>query len=89
MHRTIAWLIEHGVETYDLLANPAEYKRDYSNAKVVLSGHAINLTSRGVLYTSLWTRTLKPMLRAAFVRLPDPLRNALAALRRKELKISA
>ncbi len=75
-----------GAKSYDLLANPTDYKKDYSNTTTALTGHVINLTSRGTLYTKVWTQSLYPWLRHSFYRLPASLRQNLAAIGKRDLK---
>jgi CelD/BcsL family acetyltransferase involved in cellulose biosynthesis len=75
-----------GVKSYDLLANPTDYKKDYSNTTSALTGHVINLTNRGSFYTKIWTQSLYPWLRHSFYRLPAGLRQNLAAIGKRDLK---
>jgi CelD/BcsL family acetyltransferase involved in cellulose biosynthesis len=89
MHRTIAWLIQHGALTYDLLANAEGYKQDYCSVQTQLCSYAVDLTGKGRIYTRMWTRILEPAIIRIFRSLPDPIRGLLAALRRTEVQLGA
>lgn len=86
MCHLINQLVDMGATSYDLLANPTDYKKDYSNQVTLLTGHVISLTTRGTLYTKVWTQALHPWLRHSFYRLPAGLRQSLAAIGKRDLK---
>jgi CelD/BcsL family acetyltransferase involved in cellulose biosynthesis len=78
---TINGLIEMRAKTFDLMGNTTEYKNDYANRTVALSGAVINFTARGKLFTSAWTENMEPTLRKLFYRLPNGWRQHIAAAR--------
>jgi CelD/BcsL family acetyltransferase involved in cellulose biosynthesis len=61
MDMTIGWLLDNGVETYDLLANQASYKDSWSDRQMRLSCYAVSRNLRGWLYLNLWLAWLKPI----------------------------
>lgn len=65
MEMTVCWLIDNGVSTYDLLANPTAYKDSWSNRIVGLGTYTIARTWRGRLYARGWLPTLRPALKRA------------------------
>jgi CelD/BcsL family acetyltransferase involved in cellulose biosynthesis len=89
MEMTLAWLIDNGVRVFDLLANPSDYKADYSNRTVSLSGHAMSMTRYGKVYASVWQSLLRPALKHSFKMLPADLRVGVSILRKLELSYSA
>jgi CelD/BcsL family acetyltransferase involved in cellulose biosynthesis len=89
MCHVINTLRDMGARKYDLLANPTDYKKDYSNQSTQLTGHVINLTSRGTLYTKVWTEWLKPNIRHLFYSLPTGLRQNLATMHKLNPKNGA
>jgi CelD/BcsL family acetyltransferase involved in cellulose biosynthesis len=82
MHKSICWLIENDVATLDLLANPTDYKQNYTSHVTALQGYVVNLTWRGVGYTAIWTRRVKPVLKAILSRLPYRVRVFILAARK-------
>lgn len=70
MDFTVAWLIEQGVGSYDLLTNPANYKASWTNSSIAVSGHARALTWRGRLYASTWLPAVRPALKRLHARMP-------------------
>jgi CelD/BcsL family acetyltransferase involved in cellulose biosynthesis len=81
MDMTIGWLIDHGVETYDLLANQASYKESWSDRQMRLSCYAVARNWRGRLYLRLWLAWLRPIVKRGagrFVALRQRQRRLLA-----------
>lgn len=74
MDMTVCWLIEQGVKTYDLLANPTDYKDSWSNKTIGLETYAVPVTLVGKAYTNLWTAGLRPPLQRFYRSLPDKVR---------------
>ncbi len=70
MEMTVGWLIDNGVQAYDLLPNPAEYKASWSNESVAMAGHALPLTWKGRFYAGSWLPTLRPALKRLWARVP-------------------
>jgi CelD/BcsL family acetyltransferase involved in cellulose biosynthesis len=89
MEMTLAWLIDQGVHTFDLLANPSDYKSEYSNRTVALTSHAMAITRYGRVYASVWHGMLRPALKRAFKTLPADVRIGLSILRKLKLSYSA
>ncbi len=69
MDMTIGWLIDNGVESYDLLANQASYKESWSDRRLPLSCYAIARTLRGRVYLRLWLAWLRPVAKRGAARL--------------------
>ncbi|MET3924470.1 GNAT family N-acetyltransferase [Devosia sp. 2618] len=79
MEMTVGWLIDNGVEAYDLLVNPADYKRSWSNRDIKLRGYALPLTWRGWLYSGAWLPTIRPAIKRVHSMIPDLLRRLATA----------
>ena len=74
MEMTVCWLIDSGVEAYDLLANPTDYKQSWSNREIVLKTFAIPFSWKGRAYAGLWLNRLRPALKRAWGTVPVALR---------------
>ncbi|UYO00962.1 MAG: GNAT family N-acetyltransferase [Devosia sp.] len=70
MDMTVGWLIDNGVQTYDLLINPAEYKSSWTNSEIAVSGRAEPLSWRGRFYVSAWLPRLRPAIKRLHDRWP-------------------
>lgn len=70
MDLTVNWLIDQGVDAYDLLINPAEYKASWTNKSVAVTSRAEALNWRGRLYASAWLPSLRPALKQVHGLLP-------------------
>ncbi|SMQ70305.1 Acetyltransferase involved in cellulose biosynthesis, CelD/BcsL family [Devosia lucknowensis] len=81
MDSTVAWLIEHGAQRYDLLINPAEYKASWTNSTVAVSSRAEALTWRGRFYASTWLPSLRPALKQFHGRIPALIDRTVSLLR--------
>jgi CelD/BcsL family acetyltransferase involved in cellulose biosynthesis len=79
MEMTVCWLIDNGIEAYDLLANPAEYKQSWSNREISLKAFALPLSWRGRLYAGTWLTRLRPALKRLWGAAPLALRRMLNA----------
>lgn len=77
MEMTVSWLIDQGVQAYDLLGNSADYKQSWSNGDVALVGHALPLSWKGRLYSQAWLPTIRPALKKAYGAIPDMAQRAL------------
>ena len=84
---TINWLISHDVNIFDLMGNPAPYKENWTNQPLQLSGHIINLSTRGKIYSTLWSKTLRPVLKTVYFQLPQTLRTHCASLLGKKAHV--
>lgn len=71
MDMTVCWLIDNGVEAYDLLGNVADYKQSWTNRTVALSAHTIPMSWRGQLYAWVWLNGLRPVARRLYNRVPE------------------
>jgi CelD/BcsL family acetyltransferase involved in cellulose biosynthesis len=85
MCMTINALAKLNATSYDLLANPTDYKKEYSTKCVGLIGHEMSLSKRGKVYVKIWNQFLRPALRRAFYRLPVDWRNGLMLMPRLDL----
>jgi CelD/BcsL family acetyltransferase involved in cellulose biosynthesis len=88
MEKTIEWLIENGAASYDLLANPADYKKNFSSATVPLTGYAWSLTLAGKAHSAIWTKTIRPIVKRLHGKLPADLRRGLNIVSKLELSNS-
>jgi CelD/BcsL family acetyltransferase involved in cellulose biosynthesis len=88
MQKSIAWLIDQGAQTFDLLANPSEYKRGYQSNTVPLLEYAIGFSVAGQLYSDLWLGRLMPAVKRSYGRLPQRLRTGVAIARRLEYQFN-
>jgi CelD/BcsL family acetyltransferase involved in cellulose biosynthesis len=79
---TINGLIDMGATAFDLMGNTTDYKDDYANRRVALSGAIISSTTRGKLYAGAWVSHVEPAIRKVFFALPDRMRNSIATARR-------
>ncbi len=60
------WAKEVGLQKFDFLGDPAEYKTAWSNSKDALESRSVPLTMRGFFYCVFWKVYLKPTLRLIF-----------------------
>ncbi len=85
MERTIAWLIDNNVQTFDLLANPSGYKERFSSRSITMDGYVVSHTRVGRIYGLLWTRTVRPSLKKLYQLLPAQVRISVSIVRKLEL----
>jgi CelD/BcsL family acetyltransferase involved in cellulose biosynthesis len=78
MDMTVGWLIDQGVEAYDLLVNPADYKRSWSNRDIQLRGFAVPMTWKGRLYAGAWLPTIRPAIKRVHAMLPEAARRLVS-----------
>jgi CelD/BcsL family acetyltransferase involved in cellulose biosynthesis len=78
MDFTVGWLIDNGVAAYDLLGNPAEYKRTWSNRVIPLQAYTMPFSWKGHVYAQAWLPLLRPAAKHIFNALPDALRRLVA-----------
>lgn len=83
----IEWLIDRGAKTFDLLGNPEDYKRSWTNVALPLSGHIYNFTWAGALYGNVWSRSLRPTLKALYRRVPQALRTSINIVRKLNIPV--
>jgi CelD/BcsL family acetyltransferase involved in cellulose biosynthesis len=84
---SLEWMIENGIQCFDLLGTPFDYKSQWTNRVVPLSGHTINFSPKGAAYSALWTRMLRPAAKSAYGKLPTGLRTGFAVLRKMKLHV--
>ena len=77
---TIGWLISNGINNFDLMGNPAPYKENWTNQPLQLSGHIISLSRLGALHGELWSKRLRPLVKAAYYMIPQSIRCRLARI---------
>jgi CelD/BcsL family acetyltransferase involved in cellulose biosynthesis len=78
---TIDWLIDHGVQTFDLLGNPENYKQTWTDATVALASFEKSFTWRGAIYGAVWTRQARPTLKTLYKAMPASWRSSLNIVR--------
>jgi CelD/BcsL family acetyltransferase involved in cellulose biosynthesis len=81
MDFTVSWLIEQGVDSYDLLINPADYKASWTNRSVPVTSRAKALTWKGQVYASAWLPSVRPALKRLHARIPMMIERIVAVLR--------
>lgn len=69
-------LMERGVQSYDLLGNPAEYKSSWSTNTTPLHQFFIPLSLLGRLYMDLWIDKVRPGLKKVYHSTPASLRRS-------------
>ncbi len=85
---TINWLVSHDARIFDLMGNPAPYKENWTNQPLQLSGYIINLSMRGKIYSSVWIKMLRPVLKSVYFRLPQTFRSQCANLLGKKAHVA-
>jgi CelD/BcsL family acetyltransferase involved in cellulose biosynthesis len=65
MLHTMRWCIEQGMESYDLLAPMDEYKKRWASHLVTVNDVCVVMTMRGLAWSAIWRKRLRPLLRAA------------------------
>jgi CelD/BcsL family acetyltransferase involved in cellulose biosynthesis len=80
MEMTVGWLIDRGVNTYDLLANTADYKLSWSNRAEALESYAVPFSWKGRIYAAAWLTTLKPAIKRAYYAVPSGLRRLVTGM---------
>jgi CelD/BcsL family acetyltransferase involved in cellulose biosynthesis len=74
---TIRWLIDHGVISYDFLANATDYKRSWSDQSEPLKSFAVPFSWKGRIYAEAWLPTIKPALKRAYYAMPGGVRRLM------------
>lgn len=77
MEASVNWAIETGMERYDYLGEPADYKEHWSDEAVPLVGRSVPNSLKGWLYCHVWVARTRPMLAAIFDRLSPTMRQRL------------
>ena len=70
----IAAAASRDIASVDFLAPDMPYKATWATASVPVQGFGLGLTARGHLSISGWHGTLRPMLKAAAMAIPSPVR---------------
>jgi CelD/BcsL family acetyltransferase involved in cellulose biosynthesis len=81
MEGLVCWLIDHDVQTFDLLAYWTQYKGDWSDSTNAVYSFAQPFTWKGRLYAEAWMRTLRPAMKRAFYAVPARLRRWMVGLK--------
>lgn len=81
MEMTVGWMIDQGVQAYDLLINPAEYKNSWTNRTIAVTTRAQALTWKGRVYSQAWLPSVRPALKRLRERLPMLVDRATSLLR--------
>jgi CelD/BcsL family acetyltransferase involved in cellulose biosynthesis len=77
---TIRWLIDHGVRSYDWLANATDTKRSWSNRSEPLKSFAVPFSLKGRFYAEAWLPNLKPALKRAYYAMPAGVRRLITGV---------
>ncbi len=80
MESTVCWLIEHGIEAYDLLTNAADYKESWSNRSENLVTFAQPFSWKGRIYAEAWMPTLRPIIKRMYYAVPGSIRRWMTGL---------
>lgn len=80
MDETVRWLIENRIVSYDLLGNPADYKRSWSNRSVALHAYTVPFTWKGHVYAGAWLSLLRPAAKRLYEAAPMGLRRLVTGL---------
>ena len=80
MESTVCWLIEHGIEAYDLLTNAADYKESWSNRSENLGTFAQPFSWKGRIYAEAWMPTLRPIIKRMYYAVPGSIRRWMTGL---------
>ncbi len=78
----LQWCMEQGLSAYDMLANPAQYKEDWTNRTEPLDQYILPLTMGGRAY-ALWASRLRDAAALCYHSLPDGVRAPLASCLRR------
>ena len=62
------WALEFGIEKFDFLSDPSEYKKSWTNSLVAMNTRFLPISAQGYFYCSLWKAQLKPVLRTIYQR---------------------
>lgn len=60
------WAKEAGLEKFDFLGDPADYKSTWTDSKTELESQSFPITVRGYFYCVVWKAYLRPLARATF-----------------------
>jgi CelD/BcsL family acetyltransferase involved in cellulose biosynthesis len=63
MLHTMAWCIEQGMDSYDLLAPMDDYKKRWASHVVPVRDACAVLSVKGFVWSSMWRKRLRPFLR--------------------------
>jgi CelD/BcsL family acetyltransferase involved in cellulose biosynthesis len=74
MEMTVCWLIDNGVQGYDLLGGDGDYKQSWTNRAVPLNGYSLPFSWKGRLYAGAWLAVLRPLAKRIYFAIPTGLR---------------
>ncbi|MEO0329952.1 MAG: GNAT family N-acetyltransferase [Pseudomonadota bacterium] len=66
--RAQKWAFDQGVQCFDFLSDPSDYKKSWSNKQFAMVSVSIPVTFRGRLYCSLWKSLLRPTLKDIYLK---------------------
>jgi len=69
MEESQMWAKKVGMQKFDLLCDPAEYKSKWSNQKEAFQSRSVPITMRGFFYCTLWKAYISPAIRLIFAKL--------------------
>lgn len=73
------WAFDFGIEFYDFLGEPAEYKASWTDSAYPIHSRAIPLTKFGHAYCKIWKAVLRPLIKSNFERLNPRYKKAVMA----------
>jgi CelD/BcsL family acetyltransferase involved in cellulose biosynthesis len=62
---TVGWCIEQGMKSYDLLAPMDDYKKRWASHLVTVSDICVVMSLRGLVWSAIWRKRVRPLLRMA------------------------
>ena len=74
MDRAQRMALADGMALFDLMVPGDPYKNSWSSQVVGVADHARPLTARGILHCAAYVQVLRPLARAAYLRMPAALR---------------
>lgn len=74
------WCKENGIEIFDFLGDYAEYKRNWTNARLELENISVPITLKGLIYSHAWLVGLRPALKSVQGKISARNRRALHRL---------
>lgn len=60
------WALENGINCFDLLHDPSEYKSSWANETQTVISRNIPTTQKGYLYAMLWKTHIRPKLKSIY-----------------------
>jgi len=76
----IGWAIEQGLDDFDFLCVPAQYKSDWTDKSIPVENYTFACSIKGKALHSLWLKRLRPALKKALHQVSPDQRKLLTAL---------